>query len=138
MGRLHRLRRNRSLIAAGARSASAGLLIGLLFAGGTIIILALWVAQKSHHPFDLRDVLMDPGTGKASLNALILSIMAALAIWVVIDRESDGRDDVTTLLLGVLGIFVTGRVGAQLVNKFGHGNGASDHPDAPPGKPKGK
>ncbi len=91
----------------------------LLAIGGVLILGALWAAQRSKHPFDLRDTLMDPASGKASLNALILAMMAALATWVVIDRENDGRDDVGSILSLVLGIFVVARLGAQGINKFG-------------------
>lgn len=88
----------------------------MLIVGALILLALLWWAQSAKdHPFDIRDVLMDQSTGKASLNALILLAMAALSSWVVVDRQNDGSDDVTTLLLGVLGIFVAGRVGAQVV-----------------------
>ena len=90
----------------------------VLAALAVLVLIGLWTAQKSTHPFDIRDTLMDAQTGKASLNALILALAFALSTWVVIDRENDGKDDVPELLLGVLGIFVLGRLGAQTVAAF--------------------
>lgn len=86
--------------------------------GGIALLIFLWSAQKSRHPFDIRDVLMDPATGKASLNALIIAVFALLSCWVVVDRELQLTTDVPTVLLGVLGVFVTGRAVAQGINAF--------------------
>ena len=89
-----------------------------LGAGAILALLFLWSFQRSAHPFKIEDALMDPATSKASLNALILALMASLAAWVVVDREIAGKDDVSSILLGVLGIFVGGRVMAQGINQF--------------------
>ncbi len=89
-----------------------------LTVGAIAVLCLLWAMQRSGHAFDIRDALMDSATGKASLNAIILFGMALLSAWVVVDRENDGKDDVGSILLGVLGIFVTGRVLAQGVSAF--------------------
>lgn len=95
------------------------LFVKALFGAGLLLLLiGIWAAQRSRHPFDIRDALMDGATGKASLNALILVTFAALSAWVVIDRENDGKDDVGGILATVLGIFVGGRVVAQGISAF--------------------
>jgi hypothetical protein len=90
----------------------------VLIGGMLFLIVGIWMAQRSNHPFDLRDTLMDQSTGKASLNACIILMAFLLSLWVVVDRENDGKDDVPNLLLGVLGIFVLGRLGAQGINAW--------------------
>lgn len=94
----------------------SGLQIALA-AGVILLLLLVWSAQRSKHAFDWKDMLMDPTTNKASLNAGILALMAMMALWVCVQRSSDGKD-VDTLVLGVLGIFVTGRLGAQGIAAF--------------------
>lgn len=88
---------------------------------GVMMLCAVWALYRAQrdkrHPYDVRDTLMDAATGKASLNAHILAAMAVMAVWVCIDRSNDGKD-VDSLVLGVLGIFVVGRLGAQAVSTF--------------------
>lgn len=89
--------------------------------GGLVVLVGLWAAQRSKHPFDIRDVLMDPATGKASLNSLLIAMMGGLSIWLVVDRELGGGrpdDGVAALLPTILGVFVGGRVLAQGINAF--------------------
>lgn len=92
------------------------LMVGLLLIGVLLLAWAIVAAQRSKHLFDVRDALMDPATNKASLNALIIVALVALSCWVVIDREIDGKDDVGAILGTALGIFVAGRVGAQVIS----------------------
>lgn len=89
-----------------------------LTVGAVLVLLGLWRAQKSSHVFNVFDMLINPSTGKASLNAVTLAVMALLAVWVTVDREQQGKDDVPSLLAMVLGIFVAGRVGAQAISAF--------------------
>ena len=71
-----------------------------------------------HVPYDVRDVLIDTATGKASLNAHILAGMAIMSGWVCVTND-DPSALLVQLILGVLGIFVVGRLGAQAVSKLG-------------------
>ena len=102
---------------------------------GIVFLCALWFivrAQRAEdHPYDLRDTLMDAATRKASLNAHILAVMALMATWVCIDRSNNGKD-VDNLVLGVLGIFVLGRLGAQGIAAF---RPPADNPPPPPETP---
>lgn len=76
-----------------------------------ILILGfLWMMYRfnraSGNTYNTIDILMGPGN-RASLTNHILLMFGLLSVWVVIDRELDGKDDVSTILLGVLGVFVT-------------------------------
>lgn len=96
----------------------------LLACGMLFILILIWLVQRSKHPFDIRDTLMDSKTGKASQYAIILWLMTGMAMWVCIDRSNDGKD-VDTLVLGVLSIFVLGRAASSFINRGGA-------PDDPP------
>jgi len=65
--------------------------------------------NRGKNKYNVVDMLMGPND-RASLANHILLGMALLSCWVVIDREMDGKDDVSTILLGVLGIFVTQKI----------------------------
>jgi hypothetical protein len=93
---------------------SAQIFLGL---GMVAVLLLAWAAQKSDHAFDIRDTLMDPATGKASLYACTIWLTLLMSLWICIDRANDGKD-VDNLVLGVLGIFVLGRLGYQGLEKF--------------------
>lgn len=88
--------------------------------GGGVIMLTLflWAAQRSAHPFDIRDVLMDPATGKAGLNALGVAVMLFLSCWVIVDRELAGKEDVGSILNIALLTFVGGRVASGAIAAF--------------------
>ena len=88
----------------GSMTWTHALLIGLAIYS-VVILHALHRADNS---FDLRDLLLDHRTGRASVDNFVLLLMAAMSAWVVVDRSNQGRD-VETLLLGVLGIFVVAR-----------------------------
>jgi heme O synthase-like polyprenyltransferase len=85
--------------------------------------------RARNNDYNVVDILMGPNK-RASLTNHILLAMALLSTWVVVDREIDGKDDVTTLLLGVLGIFVVGKTATAVTDIL-------NRPDLPP-KPKGK
>lgn len=120
----------------------------VLFCGLAFLAMGLYVAQRSRHPFDVRDILMDSATGRASTNAVILVGMALLSAWVVVVRQMADKDDVGSILGTVIGIFVGGRVAAQGISaleKRGNVPGSTleqttirkettrvDSPDAPP------
>lgn len=86
------------------------LLIGLLLA-----LVYVWKLQLSNHPFDIRDTLIDTATGKASLNACCVWIMCWMSVYVCVNPDIKDKDG---LVLGVLAIFVGGRVGAQAIKAF--------------------
>ena len=92
-----------------------GFLIGsMTWTHALLIAFALYAAFVLHalhrddNNFDLRDLLLDHRTGRASVDNFVLLLMAAMSAWVVVDRSNQGKD-VETLLLGVLGIFVVAR-----------------------------
>lgn len=86
------------------------LIFALLFAWGMYRF-----NRDSGNEYNIVDILMGPNQ-RASLTNHILLAMALLSTWVVIDREMDGKDDVTTLLLGVLGIFVVGKTATAVTD----------------------
>jgi hypothetical protein len=90
--------------------------------------------RKRGNTYSFIDTLLDKKTGKADLYSHILWIMALMAIWVCIDRSNDGKD-VDTLVLGVLGIFVTGRAVTAGVRAWRPEDGAPDREGEPP-KPR--
>ena len=80
----------------------------LLIAFAGYAAFVLHALHRADNAFDLRDLLLDHRTGRASVDNFVLLIMAAMSAWVVVDRSNQGKD-VETLLLGVLGIFVVAR-----------------------------
>lgn len=94
---------------------------GALIAGALLAFLLLYRVQKSRHAFDWRDLLIDPATGKASLNAVAIAAMLFLTLWVIVDRELGGgraEDGVAGMLATGLATFVVGRLGAQGIAAF--------------------
>lgn len=73
-----------------------------------------WWLQISPHPFDLRDTLLDPVSGKTSQLACISWILLFFSMWVVVRLIHAGKDP-TELVLGVLSIFIINRLGYQYV-----------------------
>ena len=80
----------------------------LLIAFAGYAAFVLHALHRADNAFDLRDLLLDHRTGRASVDNFVLLLMAAMSAWVVVDRSNQGKD-VETLLLGVLGIFVVAR-----------------------------
>ena len=92
-----------------------GFLIGsMTWTHALLIAFALYAAFVLHalhrddNNFDLRDLLLDHRTGRASVDNFVLLLMAGLAAWTVVDQANRDRNP-ETLLLGVLGIFVVAR-----------------------------
>lgn len=100
-------------------SASAPKLV--LAVGAVLVFVWLYQGQRSKHPFNAYDLLLDPATGKASVNAISILFTLALSLWVVVHRELGGGradDGVASLLTSVLGVFVGGRVIAQGISAY--------------------
>ena len=112
---------------------------------GVILLLAfwaLWRAQRDNrHPYDIRDILIDTSTGKASLNSHIIAGMAVMGLYTCMMPGEPGPNKVN-LILGVLAVFVLGRMGAQAISAFKPANENVEEPVRPasPSKdgPKGK
>jgi hypothetical protein len=99
---------------------------------GLGMVVFFWMMYRFNrangNSYNVVDLLMGPN-GRASMTNHILLAMAVLSCWTVIDRELKGKDDVSTILLGVLGIFVaqkTATIVTDILNR----------PDQP-SKPKG-
>lgn len=84
-------------------------------------LLAAWLLyrleRKKGNHYTFVDVLLNHRTNRADINSHILLVMTLMAVWVCIDRSNDGKD-VDTLVLGVLGIFVTGRVASKGIEMY--------------------
>jgi hypothetical protein len=96
------------------------LMNGLL---GILVLAFIWMMYRfnksNKNKYNIVDILMGPGN-RASLTNHILLWFAGLSSWVVIDRELKGKDDISTILLGVLGVFVlqkTANIVTDLMNK---------------------
>ncbi len=94
-----------------------------------LLVLALGFAwmmfrfNRSNRQYNIIDMLIG-SDGRASTINHIQWLFALLSIWVVIDRELKGKDDVSTILLGVLGIFVAKQAATQITEVV-------NRPDAP-------
>jgi hypothetical protein len=89
---------------------------------GVLVLVSLWALYRAQrnsgkHGYDIRDMMMDAATSKASLNAHIIAAMAVMAIYVCVVR-ANRNEDPTNLVVSVLGIFVLGRVAAQGISAF--------------------
>jgi hypothetical protein len=91
-----------------------------------MLLLFVWMVirfNRSEVKYNVVDILMGPDD-RANLTNHILLTMAGLAAWVVIDREMDGKEDVGSILVQVLGIFVLGKAAVAVT-------GIIKRPDAP-------
>ena len=92
--------------------------------GLVVALLVLWTLNRRQtNDYHILDLLMEGEPKRASVNNHILIGFALLSVWLVIMRTFDHADtipeSVDTLLLGVLGIFVVGRVAGQAVYTAG-------------------
>lgn len=89
--------------------------IGIIF-----FLVAMYRMDKGSSDFALVDLVMEGAPPKASLNKLTIIVFAGLAVWVTVMSVLENRIDpnVSTFIVGVLGIFVLGRVGNQAVDRF--------------------
>lgn len=91
--------------------------IALVLGGAwAAVVLIRWHLDRSNR-YDLRDLLLDTVTNKASLDKHIIVAFAALSGWVVVVRQLAGKE-VETLLLGVLGVFVVQRAAGAAINAY--------------------
>jgi hypothetical protein len=94
------------------------IVLGLVIAG-----LVLWTLNRRENTYHVLDLLMEGEPKRASVNNHILVGFALLSVWLVImktfDTSNEIPDSVGNLLLGVLGIFVVGRVAGQAVYTAG-------------------
>jgi uncharacterized membrane protein len=88
----------------------------LIGAAVAVAVLFRWHLDRDNR-YDLRDLLLDTVTNRASLDKHILVGFAALSGWVVVVRQLAGKE-VETLLLGVLGVFVVQRAAGAAINAY--------------------
>jgi hypothetical protein len=82
------------------------------------IMVTLW--QWNHdkrNVYDVRDLLLDHATNRASVDKHIVAGFAVLSGWVVVTWTLEGKN-VETLLLGVLGIFIVQRAASKVTDAF--------------------
>lgn len=87
-----------------------------LFIGLLAIVIFLWLMQRSKHPFDLRDTLLDPVSGRTSQIAIIKWIGFIASVYFTFVLVQKGKD-ITEFWLGVLAIFILNQLGYQYINK---------------------
>jgi hypothetical protein len=96
-----------------------------------IVLMTLWRWQRDKaNAYDLRDLLLDHATNRASVDKHVVLGFAALSGWVVVSRQLAGKE-VETLLLGILGIFILQRAASKAIDSFSPKSGPVDSPDAP-------
>lgn len=86
-----------------------GLLLILILCGAWM----MYRYNKLNKEYNVVDLLIG-GDGRASVGNHIQLGFAALSMWVVVDRELRGKDDVSTILLGVLGVFIAKQTATQI------------------------
>lgn len=89
-------------------------------AGVAFILALIWRTDKRVAEFRIVDLVLEGEPPKASVSKLILLVFAGLSVWVVVLSVLDNKIDpaVSSLLLGVLGIFVLGRAAQQGINQL--------------------
>jgi hypothetical protein len=79
-----------------------------------------WLVYKFHtrsdNCFDVLDLLVNDQTRKADFSKISIIVFAALSVWTVVTLVQRDKP-VTDLLLGVLGVFVVGRVASNIWGK---------------------
>ena len=86
-------------------------LAGFALLGGLSVFA--WIVFLFHrdttNEFDLKDLVLDHGTNRASLPKVVILAFTALSVWVVVVKTMGIYKDggaIDGLLLGLLGIFV--------------------------------
>lgn len=108
--------------------------------GVAAILFMIWDTNRKSNAFHVVDLVLEGSPPKASVSKLILVIFAALSVWAVIVAVLDGKVDqgVSTLLLGVLGIFVVGRTAQTVTATYyaARKPEPDDDEDRPPARPR--
>jgi hypothetical protein len=124
----------------------------MTIANGAVLILILllvWAIYRLNRTdgngYNVSDILMGPNNRASAQNHILVGF-ALLSGWAVVDMELKQKD-VTYLLLGVLGIFVTGKtvtVATDMMNRDTSGGSSTStsttstvvtKPSAPPAQP---
>ena len=93
-----------------------------------IVLMTLWRWQRDKaNAYDLRDLLLDHATNRASVDKHVVLGFAALSGWVVVSRQLDGKE-VETLLLGISGIFICNARHPRRSTACSPKSGPVDHP----------
>jgi hypothetical protein len=79
------------------------------------VVVMMYRFNRYYKHYNIVDLLIG-SDGRASITNHILLSMVALSVWVVVDRELALKDDVSTILLGVLAIFVTGKTATAITD----------------------
>ena len=85
----------------------------LLATGFVCLVTLLWRLNRAtgpDHPFSTDDIFLDDVTHKASLNKLVIAVMAGLAVWIVVTMaQHEQWALITELVPIILGVFVIGK-----------------------------
>ena len=88
-----------------------------ILVGLTLALLLIATAHLRRNSYSIQDLFVEGDPPRASLNKHVLIGCFLLSVWLIIMRTLDSTDQipesVDNLLLGVLGIFVIGRVAGQ-------------------------
>lgn len=89
----------------------------LAIAVAASMILLYRMHRDRTNKFDALDLIVDHGTGRASLDKLILLGFALLSGWVIVVLMNKGKE-VETILLGVLAVFVLKRTADKAMDSY--------------------
>ena len=80
------------------------------------LVPLLWHVQRDpNNNFDISDLFLGDITRRADIYKVIISVMAALGVWVIVKLINAERyNEVVTLLPIVLGVFVAGRAAGTI------------------------
>jgi hypothetical protein len=71
--------------------------------------------MKGGDTFNLKDMVTDQETGKASLDKIVVFFFSLLSAWVIVVFVLDGKN-VETLLFGVLSIFILNKAATTVID----------------------
>lgn len=82
-----------------------------------LLVFVVWFHYRRGAEYDVLDILIDQQTRRASFDAHVTLIFAALALWWVIDQTEKG-EDVGGRLIEILMIFVIYRGAKQAIAAY--------------------
>ena len=103
----------------------------ILLVVAVYFIFSLWRwTQDKRNVYDVRDLLIDHNTNRASIDKHVVAGFSILSGWVVVTWTLEGKN-VETMLLGVLGIFIIHRATNKVTDAMTtrRENGASEGSD---------
>jgi hypothetical protein len=103
-------------------------LILVVAAGFALLTLWRWTSDK-RNVYDVRDLLLDHKTNRASLDKHVVAWFSGLSGWVIVTWTLEGKN-VETMLLGILAIFIVQRTANKVTDVMAARNITPEGSDA--------